>query len=110
MVSNTSTRRRSSHELLQARSDLEVLFKDHELEALETDLASEEAPVIEGEMGGLIQQAHHLLSTLESEQVEALQDLLMRIQEAVRLDQEVALVQLRIELEDFLYYTSTRSE
>ncbi len=61
-------------------------------------------------MGGLIQQAHHLLSTLESEQVEALQDLLMRIQEAVRLDQEVALVQLRIELEDFLYYTSTRSE
>jgi molecular chaperone DnaK len=113
VVENAGIQRLSSHELKQARADLDELFEVDEahrvadlseivFSALGNDDSSEENL----ELVNLIDRAKQALTTLEAEQAEELQDLLNQV-EAAKAENGVAnLSQLQEELADFLYYVT----
>lgn len=121
VVNNTSTQRLSSHELKQARADLESLFGNLFApdETVEVVAAPPDRANLNPELAALIQQAEDTLETLEPDQAEELQDLLDQIEDAIAdlsddEDEETeanteTLSQLQAELEDFLYYVNSNA-
>ncbi|MEI6446133.1 MAG: Hsp70 family protein [Nostocales cyanobacterium ELA583] len=109
VVNNAGIEKLSSHELKQARADLDALFEVDEtieISAEETVSAVEIAP----ELAALLDRAQQTLPTLDSEQAEELQDLLAQIENA-KTNKSAELSELQEELSDFLYYAiSNQSE
>ena len=102
VVNNAGIQKLSSHELKQARADLEALFEsDETIEVSPEDTAIAIAP----EMAALLERAQKALLTMDSEQAEELQDLLGQIENALA-NNSTELPQLQEELSDFLYYAS----
>ena len=103
VVNNAGIQKLSSHELKQARTNLEALFEsDETIEVSLEDTAIAIAP----EMAALLERAQQALLTMDSEQAEELQDLLDQIENALA-NNSTELPQLQEELSDFLYYVST---
>ncbi|MUG97595.1 Hsp70 family protein [Scytonema sp. UIC 10036] len=103
VVNNAGIQKLSSHELKQARADLEALFESDETVEVSSEDISD--PVeISPELAALLERAQQALLTVDAEQAEELQDLLDQIKNAISND-SAELPQLQEELEDFLYYT-----
>lgn len=109
IVNNTTTHRLSSHELNQARAEVEALFELDETIEKSADATVLEAP-IDAELEELVDSAHQALETLSAEQAEELQDLLTQLESAISTGSEESLAEVREELEDFLYYASTSDD
>jgi molecular chaperone DnaK len=108
VVNNAGMQRLSSHELKQARAELEALFERDETIEISEEVTIDTAS-ISLELAALLDRAQQTLSTLDEEQATELQDLLEQIENATSND-SVELPQLQEELEDFLYYVSTDEE
>jgi molecular chaperone DnaK len=115
VVNNVGVNRLSSHEITQARADLDALFEESEFESGEFELEEAETaadqviettavPSLNPEMSALIERAQEALKTLEGDRAEELQDLLSQIETAASGDLDEDLETLQSELEDFLYY------
>ncbi|MEA5504984.1 heat-shock protein Hsp70, partial [Halotia wernerae UHCC 0503] len=105
VVNNAGIQKLSSHELKQARADLEALFESDETIEISSENISD-AVEIAPELAALLDRAQQALLTVDSQQAEELQDLLGQIENAVA-NNSAELPQLQEELEDFLYYAST---
>ncbi|QMS87400.1 Hsp70 family protein [Nostoc edaphicum CCNP1411] len=105
VVNNAGIQKLSSHELKQARADLEALFESDETIEISAE-DSIESVEITPELAALLNGAGQALLTVDEEQAEELQDLLDQIENAIA-DNSPELTQLQTELEDFLYYIST---
>ncbi|NJO67361.1 MAG: hypothetical protein HC832_08460, partial [Leptolyngbyaceae cyanobacterium RM1_405_57] len=90
VVNHAGIQRLSSHELKQARADLDALFEADKFEADEfeadepIDVSATETTEgisLNSELVALLEQAQKTLDTLEDEQSEELQDLLEQIEE-----------------------------
>jgi molecular chaperone DnaK len=110
VVSDAGIQRLSSHELKQARADLDALFEpDETIAALEdTDEDADEIP-LDPELAALIGRAQQALDTLEAEQAEELQELLDQLEDAIVDDETDAIAELQEEVADFLYYITTNT-
>ncbi|MBW4658592.1 MAG: Hsp70 family protein [Drouetiella hepatica Uher 2000/2452] len=122
VVNHGGIERLSSHELKQARADLDALFQDGLFQPDETLLSSAASDVeddsidvetsetipIAPELVALLTRARQALDTLEGEQVEELQDLLDDIAEAIADSETELIANLQEELADFLYYATTQ--
>ncbi|MBD2254867.1 Hsp70 family protein [Nostoc parmelioides] len=105
VVNNAGMQKLSSHELKQARADLEALFEsDETIEISSEDIS--DAVEITPELATLLNRAGQALLTVDAEQALELQDLLDQIENAIA-NNGTELAQLQEELEDFLYYAST---
>ena len=115
--------RLSSHELEQAQTDLESLFRatevlhdlhdhdlhDHDPQAIE--VTAEAVPTTYSpELQALMERAETALDTLEAEPSAELQDLLEQIKAAAAGSSDDSLEVLQSELEDFLYYGVSGTE
>lgn len=98
---NEGIQRLSSHDLKQAKADLDALFE------ADVTIAKETADSLDSEMEALLERARQLLETLESEQADELEDLLDRLETAVAAGETETLSRSREELEDFLYYANS---
>ncbi|WP_373529006.1 Hsp70 family protein [Nostoc sp.] len=105
VVNNAGIHKLSSHELKQARADLESLFESDETIEISAEDVSD-AGEIAPELAALLESAGQALLTVDEEQAEELQDLLAKIEDAIA-NNSAELPQLQAELEDFLYYIST---
>ena len=106
----TGTQRLSSHELDQARTDLDTLFANTEV-LHDLELASAAVPIdYSPELQALIDRAEQALPTLKDEPAEELQTLLEQIEAAASGDSDEDLEALQSELEDFLYYGLSNAE
>jgi len=108
VVSDIGIQRLSSHELKQARENLDALFQSDET----IDTSSETISDVQDattELTVLLERAQTVISTLDTEQAAELQDLLTQIENAIAQKNE-NIPDLQVELEDFLYYTSTNKE
>ncbi|MBW4617825.1 MAG: Hsp70 family protein [Cyanosarcina radialis HA8281-LM2] len=110
VVNHASIQKLSSHDLKQARADLDALFESDEI----IEISGEElgdAVEIAPELAELLNRARQALPTLDAEAAEELQDLLDQIEKAIRAsanaNQSTELTELQAELSDFLYYAST---
>ncbi|NJP12107.1 MAG: Hsp70 family protein [Leptolyngbyaceae cyanobacterium RU_5_1] len=107
VVNNAGIQRLSSHELKQARLDLEALFvSDEAIATLDADQAENPA---DPELAVLIDQAQQTLETLEGEQAKELQDLLDQLQDALAEGEANTISELQAELSDFLYYVTSNT-
>jgi molecular chaperone DnaK len=103
VVNNAGIQKLSSHELTQARTDLEALFeRDETVEVSSEDISDAE---ISPELAALLDRSQQALLTVDAEQKEELQELLEQIKNAIA-DNSEELRQLQEELEDLLYYAS----
>lgn len=108
VVNNIGVHRLSSHEIQQARAELETLFEiDETIEMHATDTS---AVALNPELAALVERAQVALKTLDNERAEELQDLLDQIDSAASKNSDADLEELQAELEDFLYYTSTDAD
>jgi molecular chaperone DnaK len=108
VVNNAGIQKLSSHELKEARADLEALFESDETIEISAE-ESIESVEIAPELAALLNGAQQALLTVDEEQAEELQDLLDQIENAIATNSE-ELTELQVELEDFLYYISTNQE
>ncbi|MBE9007059.1 Hsp70 family protein [Fortiea sp. LEGE XX443] len=108
VVNNAGIQKLSSHELKQARADLEALFESDETIEISSEEISD-AVEIAPELAALLDRAQQALLTVDEEQLEELQDLLDQIENAIA-DNSPEIPQLQAELEDFLYYATTNEE
>lgn len=108
VVSNSSIQRLSSHDLKQARAELEALFQSDETIEISSEVTTDEVKIAP-ELAALLDSAQQVLQTLDEEQAEELQNLLDQIENAIA-DDSAELPQLQEELSDFLYYVSTNKE
>lgn len=106
VVNNAGMQKLSSHELTQARANLESLFEFKSDETIEISADTTDAVEIAPELAALLDSAKQLLETTDAEQALELQELLEEIEDALASNSE-ELPQLQEELEDFLYYAST---
>jgi molecular chaperone DnaK len=107
VVNNAGMQKLSSHELTQARANLESLFEFKSDETIEISAeTTTDAVEIAPELVALLDSAKQLLETTDAEQALELQELLDEIEDAIASNSE-ELPQLQEELEDFLYYAST---
>jgi molecular chaperone DnaK len=107
IVNNAGIQQLSSHELKQARADLEALFEFDEtisFSANEIDAIS-----LDPELATLINRAEQMLKTLDGEPGEELQELLDRLGNALAEDDPSTISELQEELSDFLYYVTTNT-
>ncbi len=104
VVNHAGIQRLSSHELKQARADLDALFKIDE--AIEVPATSATVS-LDPELAALIDRAQQALDALEDEQAEELQDLLDQLEEAIAQSKPAAVTELQEELSDFLYYATS---
>ncbi|MBD2459920.1 Hsp70 family protein [Oscillatoria sp. FACHB-1407] len=102
VVNNAGVQRLSSHELKQARADLEALFDLHETGTTDTADAIAMPP----ELAALVDRAQEALETLDEEQANELQELLDQIEEALVEGETSTVSTLQEELSDFLYYVT----
>jgi len=107
VVNNTGVHRLSSHELHQARLDLEELFEDDE--TIEVEATDTSVVVFSPELTTLIERAQVALEQLDDDRAAQLQDLLDQI-EAAASENDAELEELQAELEDFLYYANTDTD
>ncbi|MBD2776361.1 Hsp70 family protein [Iningainema tapete] len=107
VVNNVGMQRFSSHELKQAREDLEALFESDE--TIEVSKEEIETANVSPEITALLERAQQAFSSLDEEQVEELQDLLDKLEDAIA-NNSAEVPPLQAEIEDFLYYVSTNSE
>jgi len=103
VVNNAGIQRLSSHELKQARADLDQLFDLDETIALADAVA--DLPLTP-ELVALLQRAQAAVETLDDEQQEELQDLLNQLDEALSDGDSDAIADLQEEVSDFLYYAT----
>jgi molecular chaperone DnaK len=97
----------SSHELKQARADLESLFNaDETIVVSDTDDVDS---TLDTELADMLEQAQQALETLEAEQAEELQDLLNQLNAAIAEGETARISELQEEVADFLYYASTNT-
>jgi len=108
VVNNTGVQRLSSHELHQARLDLEALFESDE--TIEIEATDTSAVVLNPELAALVERAQVALEQLDDDRTEQLQDLLGQIESAASEDSHAELEDLQAELEDFLYYANTDAD
>lgn len=101
VVSNTSVQHLSSHELQQARVDLDQLFAGGATIKTESEVVE---ATLSPELTELLDRAQTALKTLEDDRAEELQDLLEQIESAASGETDDDLEALQSELEDFLYY------
>ena len=106
VVSNTGTHRLSSHELKQARAELDALFESDETIDV-ASVAVEPVATMEPKLAALVERAQQFLETLDAERAEELQDLLAQIEEVNSRGDAAELAQQQEELEDFLYYANS---
>ncbi|NJO42226.1 MAG: Hsp70 family protein [Cyanobacteria bacterium CRU_2_1] len=104
IVSNTGVHRLSSHEISQARADLEALFEQDE--AIESSASDSPIVTLSPELSVLVDRARTLADSLDDEQADELQDLLDQIEAVAEGNSDEDLEVLQSELEDFLYYAS----
>lgn len=107
VVNNAGIQRLSSHELKQARADLEELFRADETITLAADAEAIEDIDLDPELAALIERAQQFLDTLEKPQVEELQDLLEQLEAAIAEGEPATVSDLQEEISDFLYYVTT---
>jgi molecular chaperone DnaK len=98
--------RLSSHELKQARADLEALFEADETIDVSASEEDETLP-LDPELANLLDRAQQLLGTLEAEQAEELQELLDQMSDAIADGETTAIAEIQEEIADFLYYATT---
>lgn len=108
VVSNTGVHRLSSHEINQARADLEALFESDETIEMHANATS--AVALNPELAALVERAAAALEMLDNDRAEELQDLLDQIESAASVNSSEKLEALQAELEDFLYYISTDTD
>jgi molecular chaperone DnaK len=97
----------SSHELKQARADLESLFNaDETIVVSDTDDVDS---TLDTELADMLEQAQQALEALEAEQAEELQDLLNQLNAAIAEGETARISELQEEVADFLYYASTNT-
>ncbi|MBD2300967.1 Hsp70 family protein [Nostoc sp. FACHB-190] len=108
VVNHAGIQKLSSHELKQARADLESLFESDETIEISGENISDNAE-ISPELTALLDRAQQALLTVDEAQLEELQELLEQIDNAIA-DNSPELTQLQAELEDFLYYASGNEE
>lgn len=107
VVNNAGIQRLSSHELKQARADLEALFEsDATLAVSAKDI---EDIQLAPELAALLERAQQTLETLEDEQAEELQELLDQLEDALAEGETTTISELQEELSDFLYYATTNT-
>jgi molecular chaperone DnaK len=105
VVNNAGIQRLSSHELTQARADLETLFEaDETIEVASQDIQESS---LDPEFVALIERSHQLLETLDEEESGELQDLLSQLSVAVAEGDTDTMSELQAEISDFLYYVTT---
>ncbi len=112
-MNNAAVHRLSSHELNQAREDLDALFKSDETivtQAREVTDFEAIADSISPDLADLLGRAQKTLTTLDEDQTEELKTLIEQLQTAIVNDYDIAIPNLQEELEDFLYYISTNSD
>lgn len=107
VVNNAGIQRLSSHELKQARADLEALFQADETIPPATDLEDTESIALDPELTALIERARQLLDSLEEPQAEELQELIDQLEAAIAEDDPEAISGIQEEISDFLYYVTT---
>jgi molecular chaperone DnaK len=107
VVNNAGIQRLSSHELKQARADLEALFQADETITPATDFGDTESIALDPELTALIERARQFLDSLEEPQAEELQDLLDQLEVAIAEDDPEAVSEIQEEISDFLYYVTT---
>lgn len=106
VVENAGIQRLSSHELKQAKADLDSLFAVDEAITVSARTSDGDSSFLNPELVNLIARAKQALPTLEVEQAEELQDLLNQV-EAVKAGIGIGnLSVLQEELADFLYYAT----
>ncbi|HEY9641973.1 MAG TPA: Hsp70 family protein [Coleofasciculaceae cyanobacterium] len=101
--------RLSSHELKQARADLEALFEADETIDISAVSGDQETVPLDPELATLIDRAQEILDTLESEQAEELQELLDQLEDAIAEGETTSIAELQEEIADFLYYATTHN-
>ncbi len=99
----------SSHELKQARADLESLFEVDETIPVVARSEAMESIALDSELTALIEQAQQALDSLEAERSQELQELLDQLQEAISVGNENGISELQEEIADFLYYGTTNA-
>lgn len=104
IVNDAGIQRLSSHELKQARADLDALFDVDETIAPADD--ADEGQPLAPDLTALLDRAYKTLETLEDDQQEELQALLDQLNEALADEDADAIASLQEELSDFLYYTT----
>ena len=109
VVNNAAVHRLSSHELNQAREDLEALFESDETISIQAREVIDSDP-IDPDLADLLDRAQQALETLDEEQSEELQTLIGQLQTAIVNDYDIAVSKLQEELEEFLYYVSTNTD
>ena len=92
----------SSHDLNQAKADLDSLFAE------DSEDEDQVFADLDPELEKLIEQGQKLLDTLEDEQTDELQDLLDRLDTAIADEETTTITELQEELADFLYYSATK--
>jgi molecular chaperone DnaK len=107
-IENTGIQRLSSHELKQARADLEALFEVDETFSLAATVGGEGTAAFSPELANLLERSRQVLPLLKAEPAQELQDLLQQLEAAVAAGATSTLSQLQEELEDFLYYATTQ--
>jgi len=113
IVNNVGIQRLSSHELKQARADLEALFEFDETlfsSDQESDQENEiETVSLDPELATLVDRAQKMLTALKGEQAEELQNLLDQLEDALAENDPNAVSEVQEELSDFLYYITTNT-
>ena len=100
VVNNAGIQKLSSHELKQARVNLESLFQSDET------IQKSPKATISPELTALLENAQKALFIVDEVQEEELHELLDKVDDAIA-DNSPELPELQAELEDFLYYIST---
>lgn len=109
VISHSGVQRLSSHDLKQARADLEALFAQQDAEATqEASQSGLDLPFLDAELAALIERARQVMPSLEEDQAQELGELLKQISQAIMGTSSEPLTDLREELADFLYYLSTQ--
>jgi molecular chaperone DnaK len=111
VVNNAGIQRLSSHELTQARADLDALFElDETIDGSDGELEEDDAPAdaiaLNPKLAALINRAEQAKQRLEGDQADELQELLEQLDDAIAEADTEAIAELQSELEDLLYYAN----
>jgi molecular chaperone DnaK len=106
VVDNVGTQKLSSHELKQARADLDALFEFDETIRSAAPADEIDAISLDPELAALIDRAQQALPSLDEEQAEELQTLLDQLDDALAEADPDTISELQEELSDFLYYVT----
>jgi molecular chaperone DnaK len=109
VVNHSGIQKLSSHDLKQARADLDALFEADETITVSATSDQDEATPSDPELAALIDRSQQVMETLEADQAEELRDLLDQLETAIAEGQTETIANLQEELSDFLYYVTTNT-